>query len=369
MTHTLHIVTPEYPPEPGGVSDFCRILAEGLVERGLTVEVWCPPAGDRQNSPGLTIHPTLGDFGRASLAATDRALDAFPTPRRLLVQWVPHGYGWKAMNLAFCWWLHRRMRRGDVIELMVHEAFVTFTGKVRHRAMAAVHRLMVYVILRAAKRVWCTIPTWEQVLRPYAPKGADFRRLPVPSCVPQLESNEPTAPEFTFGHFSSLGISTAQPLHAILPELLSAMPDASVLVIGLRSHAFREEFLRAHDAFRNRVVSTGNIPLRDVPKQLHRCKVMLQAVMGGASGRNTSLLASLANGLAMVTTTGRLTEPYWAESGAVAFAADGDVPGFVREAIRVANSADGQRTLRLNGRELYERQFHLSHLIDELLSV
>lgn len=369
MTHSLHIITPEYPPEPGGVSDFCRILAEGLVERGLTVAVWCPPTANQQNLPGLTVHPTLGDFGRAALAEADRALDAFPKPRRLLVQWVPHGYGWKAMNLLFCWWLYRRMCRGDVIELMVHEAFVTFGGKLRHHLLAAIQRLMVVIVLRAATRIWCTIPMWEQVLRPYAPKCSDFRRLPVPSCVPKLETRESVAPEFTFGHFSSFGVSTAQPLHAILPELLSAMPEASVLLIGLSSQSFREEFLRLHDSFRNRIVATGSVPLEEVPSQLHRCQVMLQAVMGGASGRNTSLLASLANGLPMITTTGRLTEPYWAESGAVGLAPDGDVPGFVREAIRVASSVGRQQTLRRTSLDLYERRFHRRHLIDELLSI
>ena len=369
LTRTLHIITPEYPPEPGGVSDFCRIMAEGLVERGLTVEVWCPPIADQQNLPGLTIHQTLGDFGRAALAETDRVLDAFPKPRRLLVQWVPHGYGWKAMNLPFCWWVYRRMRRGDVIDLMVHEAFVTFTGKIRHRLMAAVHRLMVYVILRAGKRVWCSIPKWEHVLRPYAPKFADFRRLPVPSCVPQLERNDPIEPiahEFTFGHFSSLGVSTAQPMFTILPELLSAMPEASVLLIGLRSQSFRDEFLRVHDSFRNRIIATGSVPLQEVPKQLHRCQVMLQAVMGGASGRNTSLLASLANGMPMITTTGRLTEPYWAESGAVALAPDGDVPGFVRETIRVTNSPEDQMRFCHAGVALNDNHFHPRLLIEAI---
>ena len=369
MTQSFHIVTPEYPPQVGGVSDFCRILADGLVERGCRVDVWCPSAIGRPETAGPTVHPTLGDFGRAALAETDRILDSFPKPRRLLVQWSPFGYGWKGMNLPFCWWVYRRMRRGDIIELMVHEAFVEFAGKPRHRLMAAVQRLMAFILLRAATRVWCAIPRWEELLRPFAPKRADFRRLAVPSCVPKFVPSEVIAPEFTFGHFSSFGVSTARPLHAILPELLSAMPDASVLLIGLRSHSFRDEFLREHDSFRNRIVATGSIPLQEVAKQLHRCKVMLQAVMGGASGRNTSLLANLANGRPMITTTGWLTEPYWAESGAVALAPVGDVPAFIREAVRVAFSADAQRTLSRTGLEHYERRFHRRHMIDALVSL
>jgi hypothetical protein len=37
-----HIITPEYPPQPGGVSDYTAQVATGLAEAGDEVQVWCP---------------------------------------------------------------------------------------------------------------------------------------------------------------------------------------------------------------------------------------------------------------------------------------------------------------------------------------
>ena len=52
--------------------------------------------------------------------------DRFPAPRNILVQWVPHGYGCKSMNLPFCIWLWLRARKGDRIQIMIHEPFLAF---------------------------------------------------------------------------------------------------------------------------------------------------------------------------------------------------------------------------------------------------
>lgn len=366
MTQAFHIVTPEYPPQVGGVGDFCRILADGLVERGCRVDVWCPPATGQPETAGATVHPSLGGFGPAALAETDRILDSFPKPRRLLIQWSPFGYGWKGMNLPFCWWVYRRMRRGDTVDLMVHEAFVEFAGKLRHRTIAAVQRLMVFILLRASTRVWCAIPRWEELLRPFAREETDFKRMPVCSCVPQLKIEPSSVYEYAFGHFSSFGVSTSEPLRSLLPPLLDRSPGASMLLIGRGGESFRDQFLREYPEQAPRLFATGTLPLEEVVRQMNRCAVMLQAVNGGISSRNTSLLASLANGLPVVTTTGPLTEHFWAESSCVALVPNGNVDAFVEEAIRIGASADDRIALRKARMELYDRLFHPRHLIEEL---
>ena len=54
------------------------------------------------------VHRLPGHYGRAALTELDAALAAARPGFRLLVQYVPHMYGMKAMNLPFCWWLWRR---------------------------------------------------------------------------------------------------------------------------------------------------------------------------------------------------------------------------------------------------------------------
>ncbi len=44
------IVTGEYPPQPGGVSDYTRLVARGLAGAGDRVEVWAPPCGRRRSA-------------------------------------------------------------------------------------------------------------------------------------------------------------------------------------------------------------------------------------------------------------------------------------------------------------------------------
>jgi hypothetical protein len=100
MASALHIITPEYPPQSGGVSDYTAQVAEGLAQEGEEVHVWCPgntpapvPAGS------VHVHRALGQFTPSDLRAADIELDLFAAPRRILVQYVPHGYGRRSMNV------------------------------------------------------------------------------------------------------------------------------------------------------------------------------------------------------------------------------------------------------------------------------
>jgi hypothetical protein len=110
-----HIITSEYPPQPGGVSDYTRLVAEGLAQAGEEVHVWCPgTAGESISEGGVHVHSGLGRVTPEDLARVGDELDRFPGPRQMLVQYVPHGYGYRSMNVPFCFWLWRRARkRGD----------------------------------------------------------------------------------------------------------------------------------------------------------------------------------------------------------------------------------------------------------------
>src|SRR5688572_4626035 len=121
-----HVVTCEYPPGIGGISDHTAQLASGLAAAGDEVHVYCP-GPDRINTGPVRVHAVLGSFAAPDLRRADREIDACPAPRRLLVQWVPHGFGRRSMNLGFCLWVARRARRGDRVHVVVHEPYLEFT--------------------------------------------------------------------------------------------------------------------------------------------------------------------------------------------------------------------------------------------------
>ena len=150
--------------------------------------MWCPPLPHLPASNGVTVHPALGTHLAArSCARSIALLDRFPPPRRLLVQWVPHGFGYRSMNVGFCLWLLRRARRGDRVEIMVHEPYLAFgEGAIRWTAAASVHRVMTIILARAACRIWIAIPDWERRWRPYLlGRDVPFTWLPIPSSLPE----------------------------------------------------------------------------------------------------------------------------------------------------------------------------------------
>ena len=130
-----HIITCEYPPQIGGVSDYTALLSQALRNEGHPVHVWAP--GSEEASPAdASIYRVLGNFDTASLARPADCSTNFLRRALYLVQWVPHGYGCRSMNVGFCRWLAKRVRRhGDLLQLMVHEPFLEFRG-VRQSAAA-----------------------------------------------------------------------------------------------------------------------------------------------------------------------------------------------------------------------------------------
>ncbi|HEX2093816.1 MAG TPA: glycosyltransferase family 4 protein [Longimicrobiaceae bacterium] len=376
-----HLITGEYPPQVGGVSDYTRLIAEGLATAGDSVHVWCPPAaGASPEIPGVVVHRELGGFTPSDLRRVGSMLNGMPAPCRLLVQWVPHSYGYRSLNLAFCAWLWVRVARyGDRVEIMVHEPWLDFDRRSwRQSAAALVHRLMTAVLLRAAQRVWMSTRRWEGLWRPYAlGRRIPFVWLPLPNGVPVVEDPEGVAEvrsrylpagETLLGHFGTFGRHITEMLTALLPSLLGRSGERGVLLIGRGSEEFRESLLALHPDLAGRVHATGVLSHPDISRHLAACDLLVQPYPDGVSTRRTSLLAGIAHGIPTVTTHGPATEALWSESGAVALA-PGSEPLTVAALIEsLLADPEARRRLGHAGRRLYESRLALSRTIQELRS-
>jgi glycosyltransferase involved in cell wall biosynthesis len=374
-----HIVTGEYPPAHGGVSDYSFAVASGLAAAGDTVDVWCPAAaGDRIDVPGVAVHAIAGAWNPSDLRRIDAALKETPGEKRLLVQWVPHAYGRRSLNVAFCRWIRRRARAGDVVDLMVHEPCLAFReGSLRQDAAAAVHRLMAVLLLSRARRVWVAIPLWADRLRPWAMgRNVRFCWLPVPSTVPVLPSNGAAArfkarvlnrPDgLILGHFSTYPGAMRSDLRALLPQLLADVPELQVQLLGRGGEQVAGELRAVLGTDAPRVRASGPLSSDELSCHLQACDLMLQPYQDGASTRRTTLMAALAHGLPVVTTIGRLSEPFWRNSGAVAAVPAGDFAAVRRMVSELARQPERRRRLALAARETYDNRFSLSHVIDAL---
>ena len=366
---TWHLLTGEYPPQRGGVSTYTRQVARGLARAGDRVVVWAPPIADPDRAEAdITVRRLPDTFGRRSRRLLDAELDREPS--RLLVQYVPHAFGWRGANLPFCRWLASRSQRRAWV--MFHEVGFPFDARQSplRNGLAAANRVMAGLVVRSADRVFISIPGWREMLRPLAGVDAPMTWLPVPSGIDvagdaarvaavreRIGGGRPIV-----GHFGTYPSSIRARLADVLVRVAAAT-DGRVLLVGPRGTQLRDELIAAHATLADRIVATGALPEADVSAHIAACDVMLQPYPDGISTRRTSAMAALAHGVAVVTTIGWLTEPLWQSSDAVVLAPVDDAAAMAEQACALLASDAARAHVAAAGRQLYDERFDVRHTI------
>ena len=164
-----HLLTGEYPPQIGGVSDYTMVLAGALAAAGAEIHVWATAlAGPAPDLVGVTVHRIAGRRSSADLSRLGAVLDAFAPPRRLLIQHVPNAWGYKGLNLGFGRWLAGRRRQGDDVRVMFHKVryFTRLCDRPTRWLLAAVQRRMV-----RGSRCQCARLCFDSVMGQTAPQS------------------------------------------------------------------------------------------------------------------------------------------------------------------------------------------------------
>lgn len=377
-----HILTAEYPPQRGGVSDYTRTVAEALAEAGDAVHVWStPPSHAGSSDPSessTTVHRALGALTPAALWRAGQGLNRYPSPRRLLVQWVPHAYRFRSLNIWFCLWLWGRARlRGDRVEIMVHEAFLSFGARGLLANLAASgHRLMTVILLHAATRVWVSTPAWISRWKHFTlGRSVPFGWTPIPSSIPvvddlagvkDLRARLAPGGAKIVGHFGTCRGEVAALLADILSALLAVEPAVTVVMIGRGGEEFCSNFIRNFPSFEDRIHATGGLPEREISVYLSACDLLVQPYPDGINSRQSSAMAGLAHGRAIVTTSGKNTEPVWDGSGGVSLAAVGDAPGAVTRIGELLSQPAVREEMGRAAWELYRSDFAIQRTVDAL---
>ncbi len=374
----FHLLSGEYPPRLGGVGDYTALLAAGLAAAGAEVHVWTSPVTHPPQFPGVTVHDDGGTWSPADLARLGHALDAFGTPRRLVVQHSPNAWGYKGLNVGFCrWLLGRRRRQGDEIRLMFHEVAYPWLHRDRPSRwlLAAGQRWMARILLKASTHVDVTTPAWETMLRACAP--ADRRAFgwrPVPSNIPvspdtaaaaTIRSRVAPSGEAVVGSFSAFAGVIGPRLAGLLPRVLLDQHGRVGLLIGHGSDRFAERMIAQHPGLAGRLVATGALAPEQISTHLRACDLVMQPYLEGITTRRGSAMAALSHGVPMVTNFGHLAEPFWSESGAVMLAA---TPDAIPEAVNhILADSDLRARIGAAGRALYERRFAVERTVEALL--
>ncbi len=390
MTHWT-ILTCEYPPGCGGVGDYTAQVAAALADAGDTVTVFCPPQAvpaphelrDFVEPPGVEVVMLDDVYGSIGRRTIDQRLG---DPRlgcgssTILVQYVPTGFGLRGANIPWCrWLLERRRRHGDDVRVMFHEPYFEFTwSPIRQNALAVAERLMARMLLRAASRVYLSTEAWRPYLAPHTPGGGPrgFVTLPIPSAIPRCDRPADvverrkrllgSSAHQLVGHFGTFGSEVAPMLTEALTSLMEHGAGIRVVCVGSGSDAFVRSLEDAAPTLRDRAIATGRMSARDAALVLSSCDLLLQPYPDGVTTRRTSIMAGLVNARAIVTTTGHLTEPVWAETGAVALAAARDSGSFVALAQALLSDEKKREALAARAEQVYLERFALAHTIRTL---
>jgi glycosyltransferase involved in cell wall biosynthesis len=372
----LHVITCEYPPDVGGVADHTQGLAAALAAGGVAVHVWCPPGVGRPvETPGVTVHVLPDRFGPVALRALQRDLDLTPAPRRIFLQWVPHGYGRRSLNLAFCVWMLRRARaHGDRVEVMVHEPYLAYDRRhLRQSGAALGHRVMLATLFAAAARVWLATPSFEPLVRPYGlGRALGYSWLPLPRTLACTADSDLVAriaarwPAPVAAHFGAFGPLVTETLAPVIDRVVAARDDVTWLLIGRGSEQFARDLGTRSPRLADRLVPTGTLDAEALSAHVLAADVFVQPYPDGITARRTSAMALLAHGRAIVTTDGYLTEPFWRTDGGVRLAPAGDAAALADTTLRLLENDAERARLGAGAHRMFDCRFSTARAVAAL---
>ena len=336
------------------------------------------PEFPEHDSPdhGITIHRLRGHFGPRALTQLSRMVGHGPD-ERLLVQYVPHAFGFRAMNLPFCLWLFAHGRKFGGATIMFHEVQLGILpgDPARYRVIDAVTRVMARLAARSAVRIFVTAPIWEPLVRRYVSNERLIAWMPVPSTVPVIHDCARIAAarcrwsaggRVIVGHFGAYPPAIAEMLRAVVPKLLTLNSSVVMLLIGANGESFRRRLITENPALANRVIATGVLSPDEVSMAISASEILVQPYPDGVTTRRTSMMAALEHSRPIVTTRGQFTEPLWEQSDAVAMVEAGDA-GVLASAVGELLDDPRRRCHYASaGKALYANRFDVSHTIKAL---
>ena len=376
----IHIITGEYPPDCGGVADYSCLVAAGLSAAGKSVHVWSSGnEPDSIDAQGVLVHRCCGSFDRTGLERLSAGLDAQPQPRRLIVQYVPHAFSPRAMNLRFVGWLWRRRRvQGDVVDVMFHELAYPFVRRpLKHNLIAIVNRLMLCGLLATLRRAYVSTTAWLPMLSRYSLRRVDPELCAIPTNISVVHADEqvhvlrrkfmPFETGELLGHFGTYPESIRRLLFPVLAELLERRPQLRVLLLGRSSVAHRQLLVGGRPGWEDRVTAVEDLSPDEVSLHLQTCDVLFQPYPDGATTRRSSLMAGLSHGKVTLTTSGESSEQLWLESEITPIVPVSDRPAMLRWLTELLDDPQLRSEWGQRSQAYYQIHFSIEHTLECLL--
>lgn len=369
----MHIlfVTGEYPPMQGGVGAYTRELARALYDQGVRVSVL---------TSQRAAQPNCAEFDGCIrvLPAIDRwswrIFHIVPElAHELGADWVHVQYQTAAyaMHPAINFAPSRWKRKGICTAWTYHDLLPMYLFPKAGRL------LRTWVTEHPAHAAACVITTNEADRLKLAKHHIDAVTIPIGSNIVSLHLSEEkrqarrlqrgyTKSDLVVGFFGFLNQSKGgDDLIETLRLLRKARSNVHLLMIGDKigaSDQTTQDYLRKVEKtirkhhLQDRVQWTGAEPDSEVAADLNACDVVLLPFTDGASLRRGTLMAALANGCAIVTTTPQTPLPELQHERDLLYVKAGDAPAMAAAVLRLAGDDRLRTTVQTNARRA-SRQF------------
>jgi glycosyltransferase involved in cell wall biosynthesis len=284
-------------------------------------------------------------------------------------------YGWKSMNLVFCWWIFRQRKHN--VYVMFHEvAFGARRGQpLRHHLLGIVHRFMARVVLRSARHSFTSTDRSLALLQMLGNERTPISMLRICSNIPSdsyhaggsaSRTEDRSAGLFTVGIFSNFDSG----IRAVLAPVIGCVlqnPKIAVLLLG-PGEEFRRSLAQQYPQAADRIRTTGRLPVAQIGENIQRCNTLLQLYPDGASAARGTLIAALASGVPVVTTSGPATDRVLLDSGAMLFPDEN--PQSIRAAIELLQENPAlAEEFGARAQRLYEDSFQPSVIVSKIRGV
>ena len=319
----IALISAEYPPAPGGVGDYTACLAAALGRAGCAVHVLTSQgAADRAGTaPGVTVHRAITDW-RWPCWGQIRDLLLTIRPGIADIQYQTGAYRLHGAINLLPW--HERGHPDLTWVTTFHDLREPYlfpkAGSVRRWANEALMRASQGIVVTNPQDE-AALPAWARVRAAGIPIGANIAPQPPAGWDRAAwRTDRGIAPTTTlvayFGFFNaSKGLET---LIAALARLRGGGADIMLLLVGGGTGASDPTNAQAAAALRQAIADrhleaavhwTGYVTPEEVSAALLSADLAALPFLDGASLRRGSLLAVLAHGLPVITTTPQPVPP------------------------------------------------------------
>ncbi len=357
----IGLITGEYPPKQGGVGDFTRELAKAMIACGNEVHVITDASSQMPDASNVVVHRSIklwgiGCWKQIGKIVNENNLDV------VNIQYEPAAYGGQGgINLLPSGWARRSIKVPMVTTF--HDLLVPYlfpkAGSLRRKAVDYLaHKSDAVIVTNEEDRhrllplAPCAIPIGSNI-DPQNLKEFDLQNSRADW---KVRSNEMLIGYFGFLNLSKGGEVLMRALKALIDRGLAV----KLMLIGGRtgsSDPANVEYAKQVDQLieslnlKEHVIETGYLESIDVSRALMTCDVMALPYQDGASLRRGSLLASIAHGRSIVTTTPRFAIEGLVDNQSALFVSPDDPIALAGSIERVLNDRVLREQLERGARE------------------